>query len=853
MLKWLVVFLLITSSVFAQNRAEKEGDHHFKHFKYYESALAYKRAYERDTTNYGVAFKLAETYKAYFNYTNAENYYKIVSENALEKYPMSQFWYAEMQKLLGEYEESKVQFEKLLADETTLAKLDKGYAERAKVELEGCKMVILELQKPKRDYEFRLLDGSVNSKGSEYAPVIYQHDSSLVFTSNKSKNKHDPAGGINNHFRVQKVGYTWEEVDEKDEDDFYKIVNSKFNEGAGSFTSDKKKYYFTRCDGEQKHSEFRQFNCLIYVTKKKEGKWQEAEPLNHHINTRHEWTANPSVSPRGDTLFFVSKRDGGKGMHDIWYSVCHGNDHWQRAINLEHVNTPFVDISPIYDPVDKALYFSSNGRESFGGLDIYIAKGQDFADIHNIGLPFNSNMDDFYFVVGRNKGYLASNRDGGIGNDDIYWFNKKSKQSVIVEVDKDSLVGMESVSISAKIVSAGTHKPIADLKEILLSESGEELKTTRTNEEGVFRFDNLDAHESYKVVVADETEASIADKTEIIVENIEVKGASERLSDIQFENIYFDFNLSILRPEALKVMEHLIVYYNEHPTVQIEIHANTDDVGASDYNIRLSHKRGLSAYRYLVNHGVDKSAIVINAKGEDAHLVPNYSEIGRQLNRRVEFYIIGGGAYSPEAMTYIIDTKTSLHQVANKFNMTIDELKEMNNIDADHVKAFHPLRVRNIGDDDLIEPVTFANASKKNNRYYKKQHKRIVAYKQDYKTLNATYTNYNNIKKELKINEKEDYYVALYQNTLWRIAKLYGMSVEELRELNGLSSNLIMINQPIIVVISDAVVEEGYYRSRKGESLETIAEKFDLSIEQLIGMNLLEGYTMRHGMILKVK
>ena len=87
--------------------------------------------------------------------------------------------------------------------------------------------------------------------------------------------------------------------------------------------------------------------------------------------------------------------------------------------------------------------------------------------------------------INNEKGYLASNRDGGQGNDDIYWFNKKSTESVIVDIHKDSLQGMGSVSVSGTVLTAQNHTPVADIRETLIDEEGHKLKTTRTNDSNI--------------------------------------------------------------------------------------------------------------------------------------------------------------------------------------------------------------------------------------------------------------------------------------------------------------------------------------------------------------------------------
>lgn len=81
---------------------------------------------------------------------------------------------------------------------------------------------------------------------------------------------------------------------------------------------------------------------------------------------------------------------------------------------------PFVD--------ENNLYFSSNGHLGLGLLDVFKVdlKSDNLVPV-NMGKPINSNYDDFAFVYNEeiNKGFLSSNRPGGVGDDDIYTFFKR--------------------------------------------------------------------------------------------------------------------------------------------------------------------------------------------------------------------------------------------------------------------------------------------------------------------------------------------------------------------------------------------------------------------------------------------
>jgi len=110
---------------------------------------------------------------------------------------------------------------------------------------------------------------------------------------------------------------------------------------------------------------------------------------------------------------------------DIWMSKKIG-DTWGDPINLgPTINTESDEVFP-YIHADGSLFFASNGLAGFGGLDIFFSrqKGTSWGKPNNLGAPFNSENDDFGYIIDRDKknGYFSSNRGGGFGEDDIYSF-----------------------------------------------------------------------------------------------------------------------------------------------------------------------------------------------------------------------------------------------------------------------------------------------------------------------------------------------------------------------------------------------------------------------------------------------
>ncbi|WMJ75597.1 LysM peptidoglycan-binding domain-containing protein [Cytophagaceae bacterium ABcell3] len=829
--------------------ATEAAKKHFANADYYLSAREFKKAYEFNSDNSFALKKAAESYMLHFDYVNAEKYYKIATKTILKEYPLARYYYALMLKGNGKYEEAQTQFEQFRSEYKDYSLEAEVYKEKAKQEALGCEVALHEMSKPQRDYEFEPIPPPVNTPYSEYAPVININDTIIVITSSRieegGKEFGMLGGGFSNIYRFEKTEDGW--VKKGNEDNF-DIVNSKFNESAGSFNGDFTKFYFTRCDERIVVDGNEEFNCAIYVTKLANGKWGKPEKLNENINMKGEWNAQPSVSPEGDAMFFVSKRPGGLGMHDIWYSTSSGKDDWGPAVNMgEGINTMFIDMCPRYYPDEKVMFFSSNGHQGFGGLDIFMVSEDVFFEddsvkVKNVGLPFNSNRDDFYYVMGEKKGYIASNREGGAGGDDIYTFNLFSNETLVAYVDQDSVGTAKSISILGTVLQAEDKSPAADVEVALTNERSERIKSTSTDDDGKFRFENLPSDQNYKVLLDEEEEeegksvknaVKVTTEVEYVVKDVHVKKSDQEATKTLFENIYFDFDSYALRPEAKRTLNELVEYYKQYPEIQIEMNANTDAIGSGDYNKILSKKRGTAAREYLISKGVEKSAIVVNAMGLNNPIAPNNSPVGRQLNRRVEFSIIGGPGFEASTMAYVIEPRSTIEKVAEKFNMTVDEIKELNDLKGSDIKAFRPLRVKRSEDSDIIAPVTMHAISP------------------------STRARMNINSDDLMHAPAENVYIVLPSNTLFSIARLYGLSVEELKKMNNLASDNLVIGQRLKVKtgeVDQKDVDSGrLYIVQKGDKIETIAQRFGLSATDLIKMNQMDLYRLRPNMVLQVK
>lgn len=880
----------------------QQADKYFNVNDYVLAVKYYKDALSREPDNVYVMYQMAECYRLYFDYDNAEKWYKSVVDKGDDQYTLAQYFYALMLKINGKYIPAGENFEFFIATYTPKDD-DDTYFDQALLHYNGCILAQEQIALPVREYNFVSLEDPINTTFSDYAVSIADNDSSIVFTSARKSKKDDEytvlGGAFSDLYWFKKTENGWEEEDLKKSG--FDKVNEDMNEGAGCFNSDNSKFYFTRCDEE--HDEV--IECVIYMTKKEEEKWTEPIKLNSNINAKGYWNAHPSLSANDDTLYFASKRPGGYGQHDIWYSVDKNKtDRWVKAVNLgDKVNTPYIEMSPFVHSEENLLFFSSDGHEGFGGLDVFLAKGEGFSTIRNIGLPFNSNRDDFNFVLGTEKGFISSNRDGGSGHDDIYQFNIDSTLNISTQISPIDTT--KSITISAYILD-DDDVPVKDIIVMLFNkETGAILKFTKTDEKGYFEFANLDPDLDYSVVISQNEELysmsdlnldDLKDMDVTELTDINIKGSDKDFDNggkvdpdgdftggrQLFENIYFDFDKSSVRREAKKVLDDLIAYFNRNPGIKIEVKANTDSKGSDAYNYKLAKRRADRSIKYLKNKGLSDSDFIIYAQGEGVPIASNANPVGRQLNRRVEFYISGQPkvGFETKNMAYVVQEGDDAEAIARKFNMSVDELKELNDLETLQLQLHSQVRVRRGPGDNTIAPVTMAYAGKPSMfQNYDPTKTTSSGGFTEADIGTPSQTEYNQGVQYGRDNGS-GYYTVLPKNTLFSISKIFGVSVKEIKKWNKLRGNSLRAGQVLQVrefptgsasdhmnhtALADAgvtvslqkgqILELGgqtVYVVKEGDTFYTIARQFDMEFEQLRKLNNLPNYLLQAGMTLKV-
>ncbi|MEM9326426.1 MAG: SPOR domain-containing protein [Bacteroidota bacterium] len=259
----------------------------------------------------------------------------------------------------------------------------------------------------------------MNSTASDVSPSFY--NDGFLFLSGRDQNQEYQL----DRTRDTNLDYKFSNFDTDGDPgppaNFLTSLGSKYSEGPVAFNSDQTVVIFTHVAEESETLGGDPRLELYSMTKNLDGEWSKPIPLS--INGQGHSVAHPTLSSDGKILYFASNQDGGYGGMDI-YRCDMRSGRWGQPYNMGPVvNTTGDEVYPFIHE-DEKLYFSSNGHEGLGGLDIYSVEVDDLKGIGitNLGFPLNSSMDDFGFILDPSgkQGYFASTRPGGLGEEDIY-------------------------------------------------------------------------------------------------------------------------------------------------------------------------------------------------------------------------------------------------------------------------------------------------------------------------------------------------------------------------------------------------------------------------------------------------
>ncbi len=444
---FILYFLLSGGLLFsyAQERDVKKLTHQKKHkvahklvekSSYYNAVEHMEALVKEHPDNKKYIHKLADAYFYARDYKNSEKWYEKLLAMEKKEITEAHFRYAESLKYNAKYEEAKSQFSRF-ASSKFKDHNKTNFKKFAQNEVGSCEYAIKNRDQV-NPLDIIHLGDHVNSAYSEFSPAL-MNDTTLVFASLQADSVISVLPDEAHTFHVKLMSSTlendiWGQAVEMP------VVNTSFESNAnGTFSADKKRFYFTRCVPNANN----RMVCKIYVSEVKEGELQKPQKLDKYINVPGHTATQPCIGvfsngkTNTEVLLFVSNRKGGFGGLDIWYSVFEKNGKMRKPQNLgRSINTIRDEATPFYDSESSILYFSSNYHHGFGGYDVFKSAGKinQWTNPQNVGKPINTRVDDTYYSINRNtnEGFFVSNRPEGYHLtsetccDDIYSFNLKN-------------------------------------------------------------------------------------------------------------------------------------------------------------------------------------------------------------------------------------------------------------------------------------------------------------------------------------------------------------------------------------------------------------------------------------------
>lgn len=649
-LLYILISIFILSSCKSGSNIQ-DGETAYQYKKYTLAAEMLQKEYDKSkdiSEQSKLALKIADSYDKQLNYNKAEEWYKKVADARVEYDAV--LLYINALKRNEKYEQAF----KVLDD---YLKANKSEKFRLQKELDFLNEIVIA---QKNTPHVKLINLDINSPSLDFAPFLKENN--LYFSSTKDKELKDDwtgEGYANLYSTVKKSNSTFSEATRMD-----KPFNSSFHDAELIFSKDNKTAFFTKCGSSEKNTN--DYCHIFKSTKNIDDSWSTPERIKLFNDTINEGQA--FLSADGNELFFVSDSRDGYGGRDIYIAKKNVSGDFENPVNAgSKINTKDDELFPVLTE-DGKLYFSSNGRIGYGGLDIYSAtkEGKIYTNVENLGYGINSGGDDFSIALTSSKddsvlltGYMTSNRPGGKGLDDIYFFEKRMPPAKPLP----AAVYMLNLTVQAKSYQDDNNpnsvflgiKPLESALVELprFDQVAESFQFFRTEKDGQVSIE-IPKNSQFKLKVSktgylaqeEEVNANLEGKdgdTVVIQRTITLTKIFKNV-EITLNNIYYDYDKWNIRADAAQSLDSLVDILVKNPTIKIQLSSHTDCRGKDTYNETLSQKRAESVLQYLIQKGIAADRLTAKGYGESVPIetceCTKCTEDQHQRNRRTTFKIL---------------------------------------------------------------------------------------------------------------------------------------------------------------------------------------------------------------------
>ena len=419
----LITLALFTTTINAQSLFQRKADRLYNELSYISAIDYYKSLVKTDTPTEANMRKLAECYFKIYDFTKAEDAYKALNiKFAATITETDLINYLQCLKYNEKYTDAKAVLT-LIEQKNQGNIISKNHAKKVNY--------YKELKEDSAAYKVTNVE-NLNTENSEFSPVFFNKNQAVLFASNRRNTS------------AKNKTFSWDDSyfidvytsEKKDSLKFTSIlpmpktVSSTYHDGPAALSADEKTMYLTKSNivlKKIKGALLNVVNLKLYILKK-DSTGKLSKPESFPYNSDDYSLGHATLTKDGKRIYFVSDMPGGIGQTDLWFSD-YEKGAWQKPENLgQAINTEGREMFP-YVHEDGTLFFSTDGRAGLGGLDLYftVPAMDAYFEPQSLGYPINTNYDDFGFALNNDlkTGYFSSNRTGGKGEDDIYFFRAK--------------------------------------------------------------------------------------------------------------------------------------------------------------------------------------------------------------------------------------------------------------------------------------------------------------------------------------------------------------------------------------------------------------------------------------------
>ena len=580
-----------------------------------------------------IIFKVADAYRLSYYFNEAVNNYAKALKQDQKKYADALLWMAVCKRNLGQLDSSKILLNQYISHSDAKDSLKiRAIEELATIEF-------IEKQMKRKDTSLFIVTQADQTPGRGYFSIRGQSNAAFIVSGSvpTGTDSKVPAQYLNRLFTAtiaNKMVTPGELLNIESMD-----VNQ--NQHTGVLSKNGNLIYFTQWNNVNG----KPVSKIFYSRKKDNNVWG-VPVLLPLINEGESNQKHPYITDDGNTLYYASNRQGGKGKFDIWYATL-DKDGMPAALKNagDIINTTEDEAAPYFHSLSNTLVYSSNGGSGMGGYDFYFSKEQNgsWTTPENAGYPINSNRDDlFFYATGTTllqSAYVSSDRNSDCCLQ-LFHIEKLPKKKIL----------------NGKLMDCKTTQPLSEAQ--LTTESGIQ---TKTNADGSYSFE-VNENASNNMIISFEKDKyvkksfnavlSVDDSDPLITQLTPELMCLEQVfvpepvvvkkEEVAFVN--FDFNKSDLLESNAAVLDSFYVVLRNNPTYTVKIDAHTDSKGTEKYNNKLSNRRASAVASFFLKKGIDKSRVIFEGFGKCCPLEPEvvngvYNKEAAKRNRRALIHI----------------------------------------------------------------------------------------------------------------------------------------------------------------------------------------------------------------------